>query len=91
MAKATSIQTKKKLKKGTLVQELKLPQQINYIIIAAGVLTIIIGYIIMAVGDDISPLSVTISPLILFFGYCVIIPIGIIYRRRDAAITDKTV
>ena len=90
MAKVTQAQTKKKLRKGALVQELELPQKLNYIIIAAGVLTILIGYIVMAAGDDVGPLSVTIAPLILFFGYCVIIPIGIIYRKRDANKTSET-
>ena len=35
----------------------------------------------MAAGDAVSPLSVTISPIILFIGFCVIIPIGIIYKQ----------
>ncbi|MBI5647473.1 MAG: hypothetical protein HY962_11130 [Ignavibacteriae bacterium] len=81
MAKVNPLQARKKVRKGAFIQELELPQRLNYVIIGIGILTIILGYIVMAAGDDINALSVTISPLILFLGYCVIVPIGIIYRR----------
>jgi hypothetical protein len=72
-------------KKKTFISELELPQRDNYIIMLVGVLVIIVGYIIMAMGNDVSPLSITISPVILFIGYCIIIPIGIMYRRKNPA------
>ncbi len=71
-------------KKKTFVAEVEMPQRINYTIILAGIVTVIIGYLVMAAGDDVSPLSVTIGPLILVLGYCVLIPLGIIYRRKKA-------
>ncbi len=70
-------------KKKKFISELELPQRDNYIIMLAGVVVIIVGYIIMAMGNDVSPLSITISPVILFIGYCIIIPIGIMYRRKN--------
>lgn len=48
----------------------------NYIIIGIGLIFIILGYIFLAIGD------ITISPILLTLGFCVIIPIGIIYKRK---------
>lgn len=64
------------------VPEAELPQRINYMILAIGVIVVIIGFFVMAAGDDISPLSVTVAPIILFIGFCVIIPVGIIYKPK---------
>jgi hypothetical protein len=63
--------------------EAELPQRTNYMIIIAGVVVVIIGFLVMSAGDDVSALSVTIAPMILFIGFCVIIPLGIIYRKKD--------
>jgi ABC-type microcin C transport system permease subunit YejB len=62
----------------------ELPQKINYMILIAGVAVLIIGYLVMSMGDDISPVSVTIAPIILFLGYCVVIPLGIIFKKKKA-------
>lgn len=48
----------------------------NYIIIGIGLIFIILGYIFLAIGD------ITISPILLILGFCVIIPIGIIFKRK---------
>lgn len=61
----------------------ELPQKINYLILVAGVAVLLVGYFVMSMGDDISPVSVTIAPIILFIGYCIIIPLGIIYRKKN--------
>ncbi len=83
MAKIAAGKNKKKLKRKAFISELELPQRINYIIMLGGVLVVLLGYIVMSMGDDISPLSVTVAPIILAVGYCVIIPLGILYRRRS--------
>jgi general stress protein CsbA len=64
------------------VPEAELPQRMNYVIIIAGVVTLLAGFLIMSSGDAVSSLSVTIAPVILFIGYCVIIPVGIMYRKK---------
>ena len=63
------------------VPEAELPQRINYLILALGVAVVFIGFAVMAAGDAVSSLSVTIAPVILFIGFCIIIPIGIIYKQ----------
>jgi hypothetical protein len=69
-------------RKKQAVPEAELPQRLNYIILVAGIAVVVIGMLVMSAGDAVSPLSVTIAPLILVLGYCIIIPIGIIYRRK---------
>ncbi len=49
----------------------------NYYIFLGGLLAIIIGYIALSQG------SITLAPLLLVLGYCVIIPIAILYRGSD--------
>ena len=53
----------------------------NYLIFGIGVLTIILGYILMASGDVNSFLSIRLSPFILFIGYVILIPLSIFYRK----------
>ena len=61
----------------------------NYMIFGIGLLFIIIGYILMSAGETTSILSTKISPLILFLGYCVIIPFSIImnFKKRGGSST----
>ena len=48
----------------------------NYMILGAGLLIIVLGFIFLASGD------ITISPILLVLGYCVVIPLGILVRRH---------
>ena len=60
---------------------------INYSLFFTGVFTIIIGYIIMYLGKTESVQSVKIAPAVLFIGYCILIPISILYKSRDGSST----
>ena len=60
---------------------------INYLLFLIGVITIITGYIIMYIGETESFQSVRLSPIILVIGYCVIIPISILYKSRGGSST----
>ena len=55
----------------------------NYILFIIGILTIIIGYIIMALGKVNSFQSLNLSPILLFFGYIIIIPISLFLRNTS--------
>jgi hypothetical protein len=81
------VQNKRKSGRRTqlAVPEAELPQRMNYIILIIGVITVLVGFLVMSAGDAVSSLSVTVAPLILFIGYCVIIPLGIIYRKKKPA------
>ncbi|MEO0079577.1 MAG: DUF3098 domain-containing protein [candidate division WOR-3 bacterium] len=46
----------------------------NYIIMAVGLLTIVVGFILLAKG------SITLAPLLLVVGYCVLIPVSLLIK-----------
>jgi len=46
----------------------------NYIIMAAGLVSIIAGFITLSQG------STTLAPLLLVLGYCVIIPVSLLVK-----------
>lgn len=48
----------------------------NYLTLLAGLVVIIAGFITLRMG------SITLAPLLLVLGYCVIIPIGILLRPK---------
>ena len=55
----------------------------NFIIMGIGLLVIVAGYIALS-GNTVEGFSqLTLAPLLLVLGYCVIIPIGIMYRKKE--------
>lgn len=50
----------------------------NVIFLAAGLLTIVIGYICMAQPPVNGFLTLSLSPVLVVLGYCVLIPIGLL-------------
>ena len=56
--------------------------KINYILFFVGVLLVILGYFIMAIGEVDSFQSLTLAPTILFTGYIILIPAALIYKKR---------
>ncbi len=71
---------KKKIKR---VESLSL-EAINYQIILAGVVVIIAGYFALSAKPWDNPIALTVAPILLVLGYCIIIPIGIIYRKKKS-------
>ena len=55
--------------------------KINYMLFSIGILFILIGYLIMYTGETTSFQSTKLSPIILIFGYCIIIPISNLYKK----------
>jgi hypothetical protein len=54
----------------------------NFIILGIGVLVIVIGYILLS-GDTVESFrQLTVAPIFLLIGYCVIIPIGLMFRKK---------
>ena len=49
---------------------------INYLLFAIGLLDIIIGWFLLRGGH------ITIAPIMLIAGYCVIIPLAIMFRKK---------
>ena len=49
----------------------------NYILFAIGIIVIVVGYISLSAG------SITLAPILLVLGYCVLIPVSIIIRGKS--------
>lgn len=65
-------------------------ENINYLIVGIGVLVIIIGYIILYVVQTVEGFfPLVLAPILLVLGYCVIIPFGILYRRKPKMRKDQ--
>jgi hypothetical protein len=65
----------------------------NMRIIFAGIATIVIGYLVMYFSPTMSTMALTVSPIILLLGYCVIVPIGImagIRGKRKSSILEPS-
>ena len=54
----------------------------NYILFGAGIITLILGYIIMTTGDTYSFQSLSLAPVLLFIGYIILIPIALLYKKK---------
>lgn len=81
MAKAVKAKSVKKQK----VNDVFPFERENYIIIGIGILFIILGYVALS-GNSVDGFSqLMLAPLLLLAGYCVIIPIGIIYRKKGTS------
>ncbi|MDH5186097.1 MAG: hypothetical protein OEZ20_03495 [candidate division WOR-3 bacterium] len=47
----------------------------NYIILMVGIIVIIVGFIALARG------SITLAPILLVIGYCVLVPLAILLKK----------
>lgn len=54
----------------------------NYRLLCIGIGVVIVGYIFLAQGPADSFWSRTLAPVILVIGYCVILPLSLLYRGK---------
>ena len=71
-------------RKGMREPQLPLGKQ-NFLIIGSGIAVIILGYLAMLEGSVEGFVPLVLAPLLLVTGYCVLIPLGILYRKSPAA------
>ncbi len=64
----------KKAKKGVVTAGPDFGRK-NYLILGVGLILIVVGFLFLAGGD------ITIAPILLVLGYCVVIPLGILYPK----------
>ncbi len=55
----------------------------NYTLFFLGIITIIVGYFLMAKGEVNSTQALSIAPVVLLIGYLVIIPLSILYKKKN--------
>jgi len=78
---AKAIKTRGKARKSLYDDHLPLAKE-NFTILGIGILTIFVGYIAMLEGSVEGFLPLVAAPILLVIGYCVLIPLGIIYRKN---------
>ncbi len=54
----------------------------NYRILGLGLLSIVLGYVALAQPPWDGTMPLVVAPILLVLGYCVLIPLGILYRRK---------
>ena len=66
----------------------------NIMIILAGVAVVALGYIVMYMSPTMSDMALTVAPILLVLGYCIIIPFGIMTgirgKRAEAGASEPT-
>jgi len=71
-----------KQRKSKVAAELPL-KPINYMIIIGGAILVTITYVILANNDTVYGfIPLNLIPILLFIGYLIVIPIGIMYRKK---------
>ena len=55
----------------------------NYQILGLGLLVIILGYVALSQAPWDGTMPLVVAPILLVLGYCVIIPLGILYREKS--------
>ena len=65
---------------GELFQDWSFEKE-NYIFFIIGIISVVLGYIIMATGETYSFQSLSLAPILLFVGYIILIPIALIYKK----------
>jgi hypothetical protein len=62
--------------------------KLNYQILGIGILCIVLGYIALGQDPWDGTMPLVVAPILLVLGYCVIIPIGILIRKRNSTVTE---
>lgn len=62
----------------------------NYYILIAGLIIITVGFLLMTQGPWDNPLSLSVSPVVLLIAYLVVIPIAILYKKKDKEESDTS-
>ena len=73
MAKKEKKEKKEKERKGEALIEVKFTNK-NYLFFGAGLISLIIGFILLRTGD------IVLAPILLILGYLVFFPLGILLK-----------
>jgi len=62
----------------------------NWSLLVAGLVVIALGYVLLSVPPADGFLSLTLAPILLVLGYCVLIPAAILVKGRPLAGENAT-
>lgn len=54
----------------------------NYWIVVVGIAVILLGFVALAQDGVEGTMPLVVAPILLFLGYLVIVPIGLMYRKK---------
>jgi hypothetical protein len=61
----------------------------NVMFFGSGLLTILVGYMCLAQPPVDGFLSLTLAPILLVIGYCVLIPVGLLLGKASVETADE--
>ena len=61
----------------------------NFMIMGIGLLVILAGYLAMLEGSVEGFLPLVVAPILLVVGYCIIIPLGILYKKSYSGANES--
>jgi hypothetical protein len=64
--------------------------KINYQILAGAVICLVLGYIALAQDPWDGTMPLIVAPILLVTGYCVLIPLGILFKKKDVRADNIT-
>ncbi len=62
----------------------------NYQIIGVGLISIVFGYVALAQQPWDGVLPLVVAPILLVLGYCILVPLGILYRDKNGEKKDTS-
>jgi uncharacterized membrane protein len=60
----------------------------NYLLLLLGIAIIVVGFITLSIGPVEGFWTIDVAPILLVLGYCVILPVAIMYRKREKSVPD---
>lgn len=86
-----TVKTKSKKTSSRQKKEFSFPlKKENFMIIGFGILLLLVGYILMAQNSVDGFMPTVIAPVLLVFGYCVVIPYGILKKEKTETAETKS-
>jgi hypothetical protein len=61
----------------------------NYQILGAALLAIALGYVALSQPPWDGTMPLVVAPILLVLGYCVLVPLGILYRKKATPQTPQ--
>jgi hypothetical protein len=79
---AKQIKKKDQIRKKQKLEAALPLEKLNLQIIGGGIVVILAGYLALLQGPVEGFVPLTLAPILLLLGYCVIVPLGIMFRKR---------
>jgi len=75
---------KQNYKKGFISPFANYWEKENYIFLAIGIISLIVGYTLMGQGEWDNSVSLSVSPIILLLAYLVFFPLSVFYKKKSS-------